>query len=429
MKRFILILACLALAGSAFPLWTTQYPADIWNVQTFFKQCDKGTAPLNTSALSINGTEVINSSGVYTGAMSGGAGTFSEVNVSSATGVKITGDGDGAITFLGMGNGSDEDMTWNLDDISNVCTVSSSTSMATINFSSIALQESGVGVVNLDEIDASSELAAIMDDETGTGALVFAGSPFITGTPTLSNSTASSGKIAFYEDFDNGTNTVTVAGPASTADATVTLPAIDGGTVALLNVDNGASTFRVDSVTADTYVYGASVSAIASRLNAASNSTGTVTNETGQLATQLYKVTVPKAAFTAAGVTQTLTIATLPAKSIVHSVFADVTEAFSCTGVCTSGTLSAKVGVTGTIDMFLLEFDLDAATDTFGIADGEMGAGLSVAAEFNGGYNSWSSVAVLLTAVSGTGNWGDGASATNLATGSVTVYILASVLP
>lgn len=361
MKRFILILACLALAGSAFPLWTTQYPAGIWNVSTFMKQNDLGTAPINTSALSVNGTEVINSSGVYTGAVTGGAVTASEVNVSSAAGVKITGDGDGAITFLGMGNGSDEDIMFNLDDTSNVCTVSSSTSMATVNFNAIALQESGIAVLNNDEVDSGAELLAIIDDETGTGVPVFSTSPALV-TPAI-----------------------------------------------------GAAT-------------GASLKLSESKITAGTG-TGLTVGDVGSLRTQVYKVSLAKEAFVAASVTQTLTIATLPAKSIVHSVFADVTEAFACTAVCTSSTLSAKVGVTGTIDMFLLSFDLDAALDTFGIANGEMGAGLSVAASFNGGYNSWAGVAVLLTGTSGTGNWGDGVTTTNLSAGAVTVYILASVLP
>jgi hypothetical protein len=129
------------------------------------------------STIDVNGGTI---DGATIGGTTPGAGTFTEVNVSSSAGVKITGDGDGAITFLGMGNGSDEDLTLNLDDTSNVGTFTSSTSLATLNFSSIALQETGVGVLNNDEIDASSELLAIMDDETGTGALAFATSPTFT---------------------------------------------------------------------------------------------------------------------------------------------------------------------------------------------------------------------------------------------------------
>ena len=57
----------------------------------------------------------------------------------------------------------------------------------------------------------------------------------LTGTQTLTNksltapiltgSSAAAGSILFKEDTDNGTNAVTLIGPASTADVTVTLPA------------------------------------------------------------------------------------------------------------------------------------------------------------------------------------------------------------
>ena len=71
-------------------------------------------------------------------------------------GVRLTGDGDGAVTFLGLGDGFDEDITLNLDDTTNTAVFTSSTGVVTANFSGIALQESGIGVLNNDEIDASS---------------------------------------------------------------------------------------------------------------------------------------------------------------------------------------------------------------------------------------------------------------------------------
>ena len=96
-----------------------------------------------------------------------------------ATGVRFSA-ADGVLTLLGLGNGFDEDLSLDLDNITNVGTFSSSTLLATLNFSGIALQESGIGVLNADEIDASSELLTLMDDETGTGLLVFGTSPTFT---------------------------------------------------------------------------------------------------------------------------------------------------------------------------------------------------------------------------------------------------------
>ena len=46
--------------------------------------------------------------------------------------------------------------------------------------------------------------------------------------PTLTGSASSSGSIIFKEDTDNGTNSATLKGPASTADVTITLPAETG---------------------------------------------------------------------------------------------------------------------------------------------------------------------------------------------------------
>lgn len=60
-----------------------------------------------------------------------------------AAGVKISGDGDGAITFLGLGNGSDEDLTLNLDDTANTGVWSSSTGLNKLQFGSIGLTSTG----------------------------------------------------------------------------------------------------------------------------------------------------------------------------------------------------------------------------------------------------------------------------------------------
>ena len=54
--------------------------------------------------------------------------------------------------------------------------------------------------------------------------------------PVITGSATSAGKILFKEDTDNGTNAVTLIGPASTADVTVVLPNA-AGTLALANAD------------------------------------------------------------------------------------------------------------------------------------------------------------------------------------------------
>ena len=46
--------------------------------------------------------------------------------------------------------------------------------------------------------------------------------------PVITGSSSAAGSILFKEDTDNGTNAVTLIGPASTADVTVTLPNASG---------------------------------------------------------------------------------------------------------------------------------------------------------------------------------------------------------
>jgi hypothetical protein len=96
------------------------------------------------------------------------------------------------------------------------------------------------------EIDASSELLALMDDETGTGALTFATNPTMVN-PTIGNGATTAGAVILKEDSDNGTNTATLIGPASTTDVTLTLPAVTGTVMATtaapgLTIANGANT-------------------------------------------------------------------------------------------------------------------------------------------------------------------------------------------
>ena len=76
-------------------------------------------------------------------------------------------------------------------------------------------------------------------DVTGTAS--------VTGTLQVKNGSTSAGKIEFYEDSDNGTNKVTLIGPASTADITLTLPSSDGDADQAL-VTDGSGNLSFSSV-------------------------------------------------------------------------------------------------------------------------------------------------------------------------------------
>lgn len=159
--------------------------------------------------------------------------------------------------------------------------------------------------------------------------------------------------------------------------------------------------------------------------------TGITVNNTGELRTLVYKVTVARTAFVSAAVTSDVTIATLPAKAFITHALADVTQAFACTATCTSTTLSMTLGTAAGGTQLLVSFDADAATGQFGDAAAELGASLTEASipTTIGALGSWSGTTVVsLRLTSGTGNIGNG-SATNLSQGSVTFYLTTVVMP
>jgi hypothetical protein len=88
------------------------------------------------------------------------------------------------------------------------------------------------GGTGIDTSGSSNTLTVAIDSTVAT----LTGSQTMTNksltAPVLTGSASAAGSILFKEDTDNGTNAVTLIGPAATADITVTLPA-SAGTVAL----------------------------------------------------------------------------------------------------------------------------------------------------------------------------------------------------
>lgn len=68
--------------------------------------------------------------------------TGSDISVGAA-GVKLTGDGDGQITFASLGGGNSEDLSVNLDDTANTVVFASSTGVTDLNFSALNLVTTG----------------------------------------------------------------------------------------------------------------------------------------------------------------------------------------------------------------------------------------------------------------------------------------------
>jgi hypothetical protein len=163
----------------------------------------------------------------------------------------------------------------------------------------------------------------------------------------------------------------------------------------------------------------------------AASGTGITVNNAGELRPATYVVTIARTALVCAAVTCDVTIGTLPAKTFLVHALADLTQAFACTGTCTSSTLSITLGKTAGGTQYLVSFDADAAAGQFGDAAAELGASLTEATipTAIGDLGSWSATtAVSMRFTSGTGNIGNG-SATNLSQGSVTFYLTTVVQP
>jgi len=98
--------------------------------------------------------------------------------------------------------------------------------------------------------------------------------------PVLTGSSASAGSIVFKEDTDNGTNSATLKGPASTSDVTITLPAETG------TVLTTASSIANSNLANSTVTIGGSSVALGSSQTtftglASITSTAVVTNDSG----------------------------------------------------------------------------------------------------------------------------------------------------
>ncbi len=79
-------------------------------------------------------------------------GGVSLINIGGA-GVSITDDGDGAITYLGKGNGFDEDLKWNYDDVSDTVSITSTTGVTLIDFGTIGISANAITITGGGSLD------------------------------------------------------------------------------------------------------------------------------------------------------------------------------------------------------------------------------------------------------------------------------------
>ncbi len=119
---------------------------DTANVIEFTSTTGATEARFSSIGLLSTASSTIGAGGVTTGLTVSGTATTTldvvvlgqDIQLGSA-GVKMTDDGDGAITFLGLGNGNDESLTLNLDDTSNQAVWTTGTSISLWDLQSMGL--------------------------------------------------------------------------------------------------------------------------------------------------------------------------------------------------------------------------------------------------------------------------------------------------
>lgn len=132
----------------------------------------------------------------------------------------------------------------------------------------------------------------------------------------------------------------------------------------------------------------------------------------------IRSVTRTYANFAGGGTTADSTVATLPAKTRLVAIYADVTVPFTGGGV-TTGTMTCGVSAGG--NQLLVSFDVNSATIQRGLADADLGTSINRANAIQGAYlGSWTATTVISCRLTV-----DGAHTTgDLTAGSLTVSLV-----
>jgi len=178
---------------------------------------------------------------------SGGVVTVSATtaNTSASDGALVVGGGVGVGADLTVGDdlrlitdsavlsfGADSDTTLTHTDGSGLTL--NSTNKIMFRDSALSVSSSADGQLDIDA-DTEVEITATTIDINGaveisgattqTGISTSAAKDVFNAGMSVKNGSSSAGFIEFFEDSDNGTNKVTLIGPASSGDVTLTLPA------------------------------------------------------------------------------------------------------------------------------------------------------------------------------------------------------------
>jgi hypothetical protein len=169
-----------------------------------------------------------------TGELDAATGDFSsdvDIDGDLLVGDDLTLDSDAAV----LGFGADTDVT--LTHVADTGILLNAAMVVQFRDSAINIGSPADGDLDInadDEIELNSTLIDINGNVEISGTTAQVGVSTSTAKDifnagmSLKNGATSAGFIEFFEDSDNGTNKVTLVGPASTADITLTLPSVAG---------------------------------------------------------------------------------------------------------------------------------------------------------------------------------------------------------
>ena len=212
------------------------------------------------------------------------SGVADAANAISIAGGNITFEGSSADTdeiILTAADASGGDKTITLPNTSGTVALTSDIVYPVTLTNSVTLTNKTLALGSNTISGTTAEFNTALTD--GSFATL-AGSETLTNksltAPTLTGSSTSAGSIIFKEDTDNGTNSATLVGPASTADVTITLPAETG------TVLTTASSIANSNLANSTITIGSSSVALGSSQTtftglASITSTAVVTNDSG----------------------------------------------------------------------------------------------------------------------------------------------------
>ena len=151
--------------------------------------------------------------------------------------------------------------------------------------------------------------------------------------------------------------------------------------------------------------------------------TGVTVNHTGAVIQQIYKVTTTYAAYSDTDTTKGIVIATLPAKTRLIACYAETTAAYTG-GAVSAATLEVGIAAEGAAEI-IAAHDVFSGAVTKGLADADMGTGMTRAAQIQGAYTpSFTGTTAIYATIDTT----DG-NTNALTAGSTTFYLITERLP